>query len=202
MRSARHKILTRAAILILMLLAIALGCREADTAKGDKSKKSKPVAKTKSDETKPEAKPKSDSKPKPAKTETTTPSPEPEPKKAAPSPTSTPAKPASIKDTENEKPKQVIGRAEALVASLSIFALAIFVGFEVITKVPPTLHTPLMSGSNAISGITLVGAVLAAGTVAWNSAAWLGFIAVVLAALNVVGGFLVTHRMLSMFKKR
>ena len=78
--------------------------------------------------------------------------------------------------------------------------LAIFVGFETITKVPPTLHTPLMSGSNAISGITLVGAVIVAGHSGGYT--WLGMVAVALATINVVGGFLVTHRMLSMFIKR
>jgi NAD(P) transhydrogenase subunit alpha len=94
-----------------------------------------------------------------------------------------------------------MSRHAALLASLTIFVLAVFVGFEVITKVPPTLHTPLMSGSNAISGITLVGAILAAGSSnTW--VAWLGTIAVVLAAINVVGGFLVTHRMLAMFKRK
>jgi NAD(P) transhydrogenase subunit alpha len=71
----------------------------------------------------------------------------------------------------------------------------------VITKVPPTLHTPLMSGSNAISGITLVGALIVAGE-GWSFASFLGFAAVILATINVVGGFLVTHRMLAMFKKR
>jgi NAD(P) transhydrogenase subunit alpha len=86
-----------------------------------------------------------------------------------------------------------------LIAGLTIFVLAIFIGFEVITKVPPTLHTPLMSGSNAISGITLVGAVLAGG--GWLATV-LAFTAVTLATVNVVGGFLVTHRMLSMFKKK
>ena len=86
-----------------------------------------------------------------------------------------------------------------LITALTIFVLAIFVGFEIITKVPPTLHTPLMSGSNAISGITLVGALLAGGNV-WG--AILGFLAIVFATLNVVGGFLVTHRMLGMFKKK
>ena len=92
-------------------------------------------------------------------------------------------------------------RQYMLVASLTIFVLAIFVGFEVITKVPPTLHTPLMSGSNAISGITVVGALLIAGAgLGFDS--FLGFIAVILATINVVGGFLVTHRMLAMFKKR
>ncbi len=91
---------------------------------------------------------------------------------------------------------------EALVISLTIFVLAIFVGFEVITKVPPTLHTPLMSGSNAISGITLVGAVLSAGSQHTTLTTVLGFAAVVFATINVVGGYLVTHRMLDMFKKR
>ncbi|MCA9184065.1 MAG: NAD(P) transhydrogenase subunit alpha [Planctomycetales bacterium] len=87
-------------------------------------------------------------------------------------------------------------------ASLTIFVLAIFVGFELITKVPPTLHTPLMSGSNAISGITIVGAVLSAGIDEPIFAAILGLIAVALAAINVVGGFMVTDRMLSMFQRR
>lgn len=86
-----------------------------------------------------------------------------------------------------------------IITALTIFVLAVFVGFEVITKVPPTLHTPLMSGSNAISGITLVGAVLAGGG-PWANI--LGFLAVLFATLNVIGGFLVTHRMLEMFKKK
>lgn len=85
---------------------------------------------------------------------------------------------------------------------LTIFALAIFVGFEIITKVPPTLHTPLMSGSNAISGISVIGAVLSAGAQASTMTTTLGFIAVVFATVNVVGGFMVTNRMLSMFKKK
>lgn len=92
-------------------------------------------------------------------------------------------------------------RYQALLAGLTIFVLAIFVGFEVITKVPPTLHTPLMSGSNAISGITIVGAVIVAG-IGFKFSAFVGMIAVILATINVVGGFLVTHRMLAMFKKR
>jgi len=91
---------------------------------------------------------------------------------------------------------------EGLVAALTIFVLAIFVGFEVITKVPPTLHTPLMSGSNAISGITIVGALLAAGLEHSQMATILGIAAVVFATLNAVGGFLVTHRMLAMFRKK
>jgi NAD(P) transhydrogenase subunit alpha len=85
---------------------------------------------------------------------------------------------------------------------MTIFILAIFVGVEVISKVPPILHTPLMSGSNAISGITLVGALISAGSQATALTAILGTAAVVLAAVNVVGGFLVTHRMLSKFKRK
>jgi H+-translocating NAD(P) transhydrogenase subunit alpha len=88
------------------------------------------------------------------------------------------------------------------VAITTIFVLAIFVGFEVITKVPPILHTPLMSGSNAISGITIIGALVAAGTGQQVLTTWLGFAALVFATINVVGGFLVTHRMLSKFRKR
>jgi NAD(P) transhydrogenase subunit alpha len=91
---------------------------------------------------------------------------------------------------------------ELFVTTLTIFVLAVFVGFEVITKVPPTLHTPLMSGSNAISGITLVGAVISAGTQHTTLTTVLGFLAVVFATINVVGGFLVTHRMLEMFKRK
>lgn len=89
-----------------------------------------------------------------------------------------------------------------LVTGLTIFALAVFVGFEIITKIPPTLHTPLMSGSNAISGVTMVGAILSAGADHGNLAFWLGFAALVMATINVVGGFLVTHRMLAMFRKK
>ena len=104
--------------------------------------------------------------------------------------------------TEIAEPVASFTRYDALIASLSIFVLAVFVGFEVITKVPPTLHTPLMSGSNAISGITLVGALLVAGTGRNDVASWLGAIAVVFATINVIGGFWVTHRMLSMFKRK
>ncbi len=89
-----------------------------------------------------------------------------------------------------------------LVGLLTIFVLAVFVGFEVITKVPPTLHTPLMSGSNAISGITVVGALLAAGEGEGTLSTWLGFVAVTLATINAVGGFVVSHRMLSMFRRK
>ena len=86
-----------------------------------------------------------------------------------------------------------------LVASITLLVLAVFLGVELITKVPPTLHTPLMSGSNAISGITVVGALVAAGADHRTFTTVLGFAAVTLAMVNVVGGFLVTHRMLSMF---
>jgi NAD(P) transhydrogenase subunit alpha len=88
-----------------------------------------------------------------------------------------------------------------LLASITIFVLAVFVGFEIITKIPPTLHTPLMSGSNAISGITVVGALIATGADHGALARMLGFLAVVLAMINVVG-FLVTHRMLQKFKRK
>lgn len=89
-----------------------------------------------------------------------------------------------------------------LVMLLTVFVLAVFVGFEVITKVPPTLHTPLMAGSNAVSGITLVGALVAAGAGEGALSTGLGFVAVILATVNVVGGFLVSHRMLEMFRKK
>ncbi len=91
---------------------------------------------------------------------------------------------------------------EVLIVSLFIFVLAAFVGFEVISKVPPTLHTPLMSGANAISGIVLVGAIIVAGIRELSLPVILGFVAVILATINVVGGFLVTDRMLQMFRKR
>ena len=86
--------------------------------------------------------------------------------------------------------------------ALTLFVLAVFLGVELITKVPPTLHTPLMSGSNAISGITLLGAVVSAGSDHTTLTTVLGFVAVVLATVNVVGGFLVTNRMLGMFRSR
>lgn len=90
-----------------------------------------------------------------------------------------------------------------LITLLTIFVLAIFVGFEVITKVPPTLHTPLMSGSNAISGITIIGALILAGAVeSPELAKVMAFVGVIFATINVVGGYLVTHRMLKMFKRR
>jgi NAD(P) transhydrogenase subunit alpha len=89
---------------------------------------------------------------------------------------------------------------EGLVELLVVFVLASFVGFEVITKVPPTLHTPLMSGSNAISGITILGSVVVAGRGDTRVASILGLVAVIFAMINVAGGFMVTDRMLEMFK--
>ena len=89
-----------------------------------------------------------------------------------------------------------------MLSNLVIFVLAAFIGFEIISKVPQTLHTPLMSGTNAISGITIVGALVATGMVAAPWAKWIGFAALVVAAINVVGGFLVPDRMLQMFKPK
>ncbi|MDX1695581.1 MAG: NAD(P) transhydrogenase subunit alpha [Ketobacteraceae bacterium] len=93
---------------------------------------------------------------------------------------------------------------EALIVSLTIFVLAIFVGYEVITKVPPTLHTPLMSGTNAISGIVVVGAIMSAGGGEQTTglSTFLGVLAIVFATVNIFGGYLVTERMLQMFKKK
>ena len=89
-----------------------------------------------------------------------------------------------------------------IISGITIFVLAIFVGFEIIAKIPPTLHTPLMSGSNAISGITLVGAILSSGAEHTFMTTVLGALAVVFATINVVGGFMVTNRMLEMFKRK
>ena len=90
----------------------------------------------------------------------------------------------------------------AFLIGIYVFVLAIFVGVEIITKIPPTLHTPLMSGANAISGITLVGALAAATTGNVTVSNILGFSAIIFATINVVGGFLVTNRMLSMFGRK
>jgi NAD(P) transhydrogenase subunit alpha len=108
------------------------------------------------------------------------------------------AKESAAREGLSTKPNRV----QVLIASLTVFTLAVIVGFEIIAKVPPTLHTPLMSGSNAISGITVVGALIAAGNHQGGFASFLGLLAVVLANINVVGGFWVTHRMLLMFKKK
>jgi H+-translocating NAD(P) transhydrogenase subunit alpha len=93
-------------------------------------------------------------------------------------------------------------KMEQLILTITIFILSIFIGFEIINKIPPTLHTPLMSGSNAISGITIIGALLASGSGDSQLTQILGFAALVLATFNVVGGYLVTNRMLTMFKKK
>lgn len=90
----------------------------------------------------------------------------------------------------------------SLILAVTVFVLALFIGWEIITKIPPTLHTPLMSGSNAISGITVVGAIVLAGNVSTWVVDVLGFLAVTLAMINVVGGFVVTDRMLGMFRRK
>jgi NAD(P) transhydrogenase subunit alpha len=93
--------------------------------------------------------------------------------------------------------------ADSLLILIYILVLASYLGFELITKVPPTLHTPLMSGSNAISGITIVGALIACNEMGFGTLSkWLGMLALILATINVVGGYVVTDRMLKMFKKK
>lgn len=89
-----------------------------------------------------------------------------------------------------------------LILLIFVFVMAVFLGFELIQKVPSQLHTPLMSGSNAISGITMVGAIVAIRATGSELGTWLGFAALILATINVVGGYLVTDRMLAMFKKK
>ena len=91
---------------------------------------------------------------------------------------------------------------ETFIPALTIFLLALVIGWEVITKVPPLLHTPLMSGANAISGVTLVGTLITSGARLSTLTEILGFIAVAMATANVVGGFLVPHRMLAMFRRK
>jgi NAD(P) transhydrogenase subunit alpha len=91
--------------------------------------------------------------------------------------------------------------SEELIFGLYVFALATFVGYQVISRVPPLLHTPLMSGTNAISGISLVGSLVAAGAQHDRLSTILGFVAVTAASINVIGGFMITDRMLRMFKK-
>ncbi|MEE8530050.1 MAG: NAD(P) transhydrogenase subunit alpha [Betaproteobacteria bacterium] len=96
----------------------------------------------------------------------------------------------------------MIGEVDPTIINITVFVLAIFVGYHVVWNVTPALHTPLMSVTNAISGIILVGAMLAAGSAESDWGVWLGAVAVVLAAINVFGGFLVTQRMLEMFRKK
>jgi NAD(P) transhydrogenase subunit alpha len=121
-----------------------------------------------------------------------------------PAPAETPARPAeTILPAEPSEPVDYsLDRYQALLTAITIFVLALFVGYEVINKVPTMLHTPLMSGSNAISGITVVGAIIVGGYALPAFSSFLGFLAIVLATINVVGGFLVTHRMLAMFKRK
>lgn len=92
--------------------------------------------------------------------------------------------------------------ADTLLILLYVLVLASFIGFELISKVPPTLHTPLLSATNAIAGITIVGAMLASGSLGWSVSKLLGISALFLATLNVVSGYVVTDRMLQMFKKK
>ena len=96
----------------------------------------------------------------------------------------------------------MIGEIDPTIINITIFVLAIFVGYHVVWNVTPALHTPLMSVTNAISGIILVGAMLAAGSVETDWGVWLGAIAATLASINVFGGFLVSQRMLDMFRKK
>ena len=91
---------------------------------------------------------------------------------------------------------------DALISALYVFALAAFLGYQVISRVPPLLHTPLMSATNAISGISLVGSIVTAGSGHGTVSTVLGFVAVVCASTNVVGGFVITDRMLRMFKRK
>ena len=91
---------------------------------------------------------------------------------------------------------------EVIIAGLYVFVLAAFLGYQVISRVPPLLHTPLMSATNAISGISLVGSLVTAGAHYNTVSTWLGFIAVIASTINVVGGFMITDRMLRMFKKQ
>jgi NAD(P) transhydrogenase subunit alpha len=114
--------------------------------------------------------------------------------KEAKQPASSPAVAATTADQSRTLPSFLVG--------LYIFLLAIFAGIELITKVPPTLHTPLMSGSNAISGITIVGALYCARFTSPSMAKLIGFFAVIFAMINVVGGFVVTDRLLQKFKKK
>lgn len=111
------------------------------------------------------------------------------------------AQTAEIVEQAGEAAAPAVSTTSSVMFGITVFVLAIFVGVEIITKIPATLHTPLMSGSNAISGITIVGAILALGAREIDLAGFLGFVAVILAMINVVGGFLVTHRMLEKFRR-
>lgn len=134
----------------------------------------------------------------PPKESSTDSSASPAPPKTAAAPLTETIAPAEANESIDYSPD----RYQALLTAITIFVLALFVGYEVINKVPTMLHTPLMSGSNAISGITIVGAIIVAGYALPAFSSFLGFLAIVLATINVVGGFLVTHRMLAMFKRK
>ena len=98
--------------------------------------------------------------------------------------------------------REDVGGTSALVVGLTVFVLAVFVGYHVVWRVTPALHSPLMAVTNAISSVIIVGALIAAGPADFGFSEIMGFIAVTLAAVNIFGGFIVTHRMLSMFKKK
>lgn len=184
-------------LLVAIGLAIAAGHAAAQTGKSAGTEK-KPKATAPADKSKTAPAPAKDAKSSPPRS----PSEElPPPSTAAATPEEPAAVPAAPTPEEQLKAAERNYHRLLLVSGISIFVLAIFVGFEVISKVPATLHTPLMSGSNAISGITVVGAIIAAAA-GWGFSSFLGFFAVILAMVNVVGGFLVTHRMLLMFKRK
>ena len=159
----------------------------------------KAAAKTKTEVTPPAA----TKEPAKARPEATSPS---DARPATPKPVTDPAQGSLPKAAPVAEPKVTAAtpplskRRQGLMAGITIFVLAIFVGFELINRVPATLHTPLMSWSNALSGMIVVGALIAAGR-GFDFASFLGFFAVALAMISVAGGFLVTHRMLLMFKR-
>jgi H+-translocating NAD(P) transhydrogenase subunit alpha len=107
-----------------------------------------------------------------------------------------------LKENYDGPKKKVTMNAEILIASLYVFALAAFLGYQLISRVPPLLHTPLMSATNAISGISLVGSLVIAGAHVTRLSTMLGLVAVTFSTINVVGGFMITDRMLKMFKKK
>jgi H+-translocating NAD(P) transhydrogenase subunit alpha len=113
-----------------------------------------------------------------------------------------PNTPAVVETKTSPAETSNISKGQRIVASFTVYLLAVFIGVEVINKIPPTLHTPLMSGSNAISGITVIGSILSAGHAKGGIGAVLGTLAVILATINIAGGYIVTDRMLKMFKRR
>lgn len=109
---------------------------------------------------------------------------------------------AHVATTATQMVEASAGHGGSLVLALTVFVLAVFVGYHVVWRVTPALHSPLMAVTNAISSVIIVGALIAAGPDGWGFAKWMGFLAVILASVNIFGGFLVTQRMLSMFKKK